>query len=460
MSFFEFVVSLPPVVLIIYFFVTGSIFGSFANVLIYRTLRMIQKEEEREGKSSSSEEKDSGDSQPSAHFLSHSSLSENDLSDQASNEQDAISSENLEQLPGSDDSSEFPSMDLKDRFLDRITQHIQFFYCLFVFCVKKPFLFIYRRALFFVKTLRKFNQAQDRESFRSFSYPLFVFRIKNLLKAILLACRITINDDRTKISSFSEKKKEIVTGVDCTDKVYPEGEEEFLFLDLMGHSRCPHCNYKIPFYLNIPILSWFFLRGHCRNCQGQISFRYPLVEFLMACLFSGLFVLIGWKWFFLETLIFVFGLVVVSFIDWERMILPSFFTLPGIYIGLVGGFLNPERAFSSAVIGWLLGGFVLWLSGYLYFKLRKQEGMGDGDVSLMGWIGSVLGWQSIFFILICSCFFGVLIGVWSILQNEQDARTPFPFGPCLAIGAVCYISLLFLVPDILQIFSPLSSFGV
>lgn len=460
MSFFEFIFSFHPVVLIIYFFIAGSIFGSFANVLIYRTLRMIQREEEREESSSSDEGKHSADNQKRTYLFSQSSPVEKDLVGQVSNEQETAHSENLDPFSETADSSELSSLSLKERFLDRATQHIQIFYCLFVFCAKKPSLFIYYRFLFFVKTLQALNKEQDNKGSKSFSHSLIIFWIKNPLKAILLACHVKINEDGEEASSFSKIRGETETKMNGTDQVQLAGDEESFSLDLMGHSRCPLCDYKIPFYLNIPILSWFFLRGRCQNCQGKISFRYPLVEFLMACLFAGLFVLIGWKWFFLEALIFVFGLVVVSFIDWERMILPSFFTLPGIYIGLVGGFLNPERVFSSAVIGWLLGGFVLWLSGYLYFRIRKREGMGDGDVSLMGWIGSVLGWQSIFFVLICSCLFGVLIGVWNILRSKQSVRTPFPFGPCLAVSAVCYISLLFLAPDILRIFSPLNSFGI
>ena len=396
MGFVEYILSLPPFILIIYFFVTGSIFGSFANVLIHRTLRMIQEEEEREEKKSRlSEKEQSGTDQESL-------LSENDLKGQLLNESDNIHPEDSKTRSEENNPlQEFLPLSLKDRFMDRISQHLEFFYCLFLFCVKKPLQFVYRWILFFIKSLRNKNR-----------------------------------DDEKNISHSSE-----------TEESFP--------LDLMGHSRCPHCNYKIPFYLNIPILSWFFLRGRCRSCQARISFRYPLVEFLMACLFTGLFVLVGWKWFLLEALIFVFGLVVVSFIDWDRMILPSFFTLPGIYLGLIGGFLNPERAFSSSAIGWLAGGFILWLSGYLYFKIRNQEGMGDGDVSLMGWIGAVLGWQSISFVLICSCFFGVIFGIGSILRNRTDTRTPFPFGPCLAVGAVCYLFIQFLAPDILRLFSPL-----
>ena len=444
MVFFEYIQSLPHFVLVIYFFVTGSIFGSFANVVIYRTLRMIREEEKEQAEERLSREEESRKSTEEASPLP---LSERGLENQDIDKQDSIQSEDMKSLAGADEHlPDFAPMSLKDRFKDRLLQHFEFFYCLFLFCVKRPTQFFYRRISFFVKFLKEENRGNDKEVRGSFLSLLNV-RTVTFFKTAWRACSINKNP----------QGQNSIADMEAGDKTQSRlsGREETFPLDLMGHSRCPHCNYKIPFYLNIPIAGWFFLKGRCRNCQSGISFRYPLVEFLMACLFMGLFLLVGWKWFFLEALIFVFGLVVVSFIDWERMILPSFFTLPGIYLGLIGGYLNPERAFSSALIGWLAGGFVLWFAGYLYFKIRHQEGMGDGDVSLMGWVGAVLGWQSISFVLIFSCLLGVIFGSWNILQNKKDTRTPFPFGPCLAVGALCYLFLQFLAPDILRLFSPL-----
>ena len=328
-----------------YFFIFGAVFGSFANVVIYRTLQMIKEEEEKGEPSLSSDQKP------------------------------------LE-------------MTFKSFFKDRAEQHFYLFYS-------------------FLKWLWDSALKLPRAFFSLFG-----------------------------------KKSASSRRADKEASIPP------LFPNLMGHSRCPHCRYKIPFYLNVPVLSWFFLLGRCRNCGEKISFRYPLVECLTGCLFAGLFALMGWKWFLLESLVFVFGLIVVSFIDWERMVLPAFFTLPGLYLGLVGGFFNPERDFSSAFIGWLLGGLILWLSGYFYFQIRKREGMGDGDISLMAWIGSVLGWQSLSFVLITSCFFGILVGGWGIWRNKQSSRAPFPFGPCLALGAVCCIFLQFLAPGAVKILSP------
>lgn len=210
-------------------------------------------------------------------------------------------------------------------------------------------------------------------------------------------------------------------------------------LDLFGRSACPHCRYKIPFYLNIPCLSWFFIKGRCKSCNEKISFRYPLVEFLTASCFALLFLKLGWSWFLLEALLFVFGLIVVSFIDFDQMILPDSFTLSGIVIGLLGAGINPERGFSDAFLGFFIGGFLLWLVAYIYFLVRKQEGMGGGDIKLLGWIGAVLGWKSISFVVVTSCLLGTFVSVFLMMRHKKGLDYAIPFGPYLALGAVLYI---------------------
>lgn len=213
-------------------------------------------------------------------------------------------------------------------------------------------------------------------------------------------------------------------------------------LKLFEKSRCSHCLHPIPFYLNIPILSWFILRGICRHCGKSFSFRYPLVEFLMAFLFSTLFLTIGWKWFLLEALIFAFALIVASFIDWDQMILPDSFTLGGTLIGLLGAFLNPERSFMESLLGALAGGGILLLIALVYYGIRRKEGMGGGDVKMMAWIGSILGYQSLLFVIFFSCFLGSLVGFGIMLQgNKKGLQTALPFGPYLAVASLAFIFL-------------------
>lgn len=53
-------------------------------------------------------------------------------------------------------------------------------------------------------------------------------------------------------------------------------------------SRCPHCQTRLTWRENIPVLGWIFLRGKCRFCRTPISPEYPIVEAIVAVLFTGL----------------------------------------------------------------------------------------------------------------------------------------------------------------------------
>lgn len=205
-------------------------------------------------------------------------------------------------------------------------------------------------------------------------------------------------------------------------------------------SRCPKCKKQIAWYDNVPIFSWLlFLRGKCRNCKNPISWRYPLVELIMGSLFAYTFYRFGYQWITVEYLIFIFALVISSFIDIDHMILPDVFTLSGIVIGLSGALLNPERNFLNSLFGVLLGGGVLWALAYLYFLLRKEDGIGGGDIKLLAWVGAVLGWKSVPFVIMSGSILGSIIGVTLMLVQRKTLKTAIPFGPYLALGAVIYM---------------------
>lgn len=204
-------------------------------------------------------------------------------------------------------------------------------------------------------------------------------------------------------------------------------------------SHCYSCKKTIPWYDNIPILSWFLLRGKCRQCGAKFSFRYPLVEILMASLFALSYHYAGLSWSLVEYLLFVFGLVICTFIDMDHMILPDEFTLSGIVIGLVGAALNPQREFLDALFGMLMGGGFLWGMAYVYYLLTKNEGMGGGDIKLLAWIGAVLGWKAIPFVIMTSAIVGSVIGLIAARKQSAGLKTVIPFGPYLALGAVLYL---------------------
>lgn len=205
------------------------------------------------------------------------------------------------------------------------------------------------------------------------------------------------------------------------------------------NSHCYQCKKPVRWFDNIPIISWFLLRGQCRQCGAEFSWRYPLVEFLTGLLFLLSFHFVGYKWFLIEVLIFQFGIVVCSFIDFDHMILPDEFTLGGIVIGLIGAAINPEREFLEALIGMVFGGGFLWFMAYAYYLLSKNEGMGGGDIKLLAWIGTLLGWKAIPFVIMSSAILGSIIGILIAVKSKDGLKTAIPFGPYLALGAVLFI---------------------
>lgn len=204
-------------------------------------------------------------------------------------------------------------------------------------------------------------------------------------------------------------------------------------------SRCQKCLKPVSWYDNIPIVSWLILRGRCRHCGEKFSVRYMLVELITAVLFTLTYHYAGLTWSLLEYLLFVFGLVVCTFIDFDHFILPDEFTLSGIVIGLLGAWLNPQRQIMDAVVGVLVGGGFLWLMAYLYFLFTKQEGMGGGDIKLLAWIGAVLGWKAIPFVIMTSAITGSVVGLYMARGQKSGLKTVIPYGPYLALGALLYL---------------------
>lgn len=204
-------------------------------------------------------------------------------------------------------------------------------------------------------------------------------------------------------------------------------------------SFCYSCKKPVSFYDNIPILSYFILRGKCRHCLTPFSARYAIVEFLCGLIFLILYLKCGLTPTLAEYLILSWGMLIASVIDLDHRLLPDVLTLPGILIGLLGAWLNPEREFVSAVYGVVFGGGVLWLVGYLYALIKKEEGMGGGDIKLLAWIGAVLGFKSVIFTIIVSSVLGSVMGLLLAAKNKSGLKTSIPFGPFLSFAAFLYI---------------------
>jgi leader peptidase (prepilin peptidase)/N-methyltransferase len=206
-------------------------------------------------------------------------------------------------------------------------------------------------------------------------------------------------------------------------------------------SRCPVCGSGIPFWNNIPLISYIFLRGRCSTCRSRISLRYPVVELIGGLSAVSLLKIYGmtgeWVIYYLLTL----ALVVVSFIDIDHRIIPDQITLPGIILGFFASLILPRMAFIDSLIGAVLGGGILLGIGLIYYAVTQKEGMGGGDVKLLSMIGAFIGWKGVLFSLVIASFFGSAVGLLLMLKSRQGMKTAVPFGPFLATGGIAFIHL-------------------
>jgi leader peptidase (prepilin peptidase)/N-methyltransferase len=200
-------------------------------------------------------------------------------------------------------------------------------------------------------------------------------------------------------------------------------------------SRCPKCGRALRWFDNIPVVSWIVLGGKCRSCQTAISPQYPIVELITCLAFVGI------VWWtppgpqLAARLVFVCLLIVLFGIDLEHQLLPNAITLPGIVIGLIFSAVAPP-GWRSAFIGVLLGGGVLYGIAAAYYMVRREEGLGMGDVKMLAMIGAFLGWQAVLVTLVLSSFAGALVGIGLMAFQRGNMKLALPFGTFLALGAV------------------------
>lgn len=201
-------------------------------------------------------------------------------------------------------------------------------------------------------------------------------------------------------------------------------------------SHCPACGAAIRAYDNVPVVSWLLLRGRCRACRAPISVRYPAIELVNAFLWAAVY-LRAPGWADLASGAFLCSAAVALLvIDAEFRILPDKITLTGIVVGFALSFLSELRTPLQSLGGIALGAGGLWLLAFLYEKWKKVEGMGMGDVKMLGMIGAFLGpWGVVVSVLLAS-FAGSVVGLLLVAVKRGSLTTALPFGVFLALGAV------------------------
>jgi leader peptidase (prepilin peptidase) / N-methyltransferase len=217
-------------------------------------------------------------------------------------------------------------------------------------------------------------------------------------------------------------------------------------------SFCPECGTQIAWFDNIPLFSYVALRGKCRKCRQKIGLRYPMVEaataFLFACMVYryGL-TLVGLKWALWEAI-----LIVLFWTDFEEQILPDELTLGGSVAGLLIACFIPVpgtlaqtlfpgwqliwRSMLEIGLGIGLLALPMWLLGWVYEKIRQREGLGLGDVKLLVFMSTFLGFENCLFATMLGAVGGSVIGIiYCLITHRKLSETHLPFGSFLCAGA-------------------------
>jgi leader peptidase (prepilin peptidase)/N-methyltransferase len=199
-------------------------------------------------------------------------------------------------------------------------------------------------------------------------------------------------------------------------------------------SACPSCKRPLSWYENVPIVSYALLRGRCRTCKTPLTIRYPLVELVTAAFFA-------WAWWeygptplLVSRLLLGCALLTLFAIDVEHYILPDPITLGGIGVGFAFSFFA-EPGWLASLIGILVGGGTLWAIAEGYYLIRREEGMGFGDVKMLAMIGAFLGWKLTIVSVIMASFTGSIVGLALIVSGRGTMKYALPFGTFLALGA-------------------------
>lgn len=212
-------------------------------------------------------------------------------------------------------------------------------------------------------------------------------------------------------------------------------------------SHCFACKIPVAWYDNIPVLSWFILRGKCRNCGAPFSIRYAVIEALTGTLALAVWMVHGPTWVTLAYWLMGFGLLLGSGVDLDEFWIPDRVSIGGMVIGIPLSALLPELHQQSTAVGGLIAGGLgaavgfgsLWLVGVIGKLIFKKDAMGFGDVKLLGSIGAFLGVSAVFYTIFVAALLGSVVGVTLILLKKNELGGRIPFGPYLSAAAMSWI---------------------
>ncbi len=206
-------------------------------------------------------------------------------------------------------------------------------------------------------------------------------------------------------------------------------------------SHCPACRRPLKYRHNLPLLSYIALKGRCAWCRAPISLRYPAVELATALALVGVFMVHDTAPEFAAGAALSACLIALAAIDLRDGLLPDAITLPLLWLGLLVNSFGVFADAVSAILGAAAGYLFFAAMNQCYAAVRKQQGLGGGDMKLLAALGAWFGWQALPGMVLLASVSGLAASLAMIAAGKWKRTTRIPFGPYLALaGWVCLVS--------------------
>ncbi len=201
-------------------------------------------------------------------------------------------------------------------------------------------------------------------------------------------------------------------------------------------SYCPNCRHPLKILDLIPILSYVLLLGRCRYCKSKISPRYLIVELITPILALLLYSKLGFTWQFISYFTLVSLLIITSFTDIEQQIIPNILIFLGLIFGLLFSLTNITINFLDAILGLIVGAGSLLIIALISLLIIRKEGMGGGDIKLLGVIGLFMGWKMTLLTFLFSIYLGGLFSILLLPLRIKKRDDYIPFAPFISLATL------------------------
>ncbi len=213
-------------------------------------------------------------------------------------------------------------------------------------------------------------------------------------------------------------------------------EKDFSFL-LYPRSTCYHCNNRISLHNLIPIIGFIISQGKCKFCSQKISLLYPALEMLHLIVGFTIYYTVTSMAAFVYWYLISSILLVLFFIDYRYFTLPLYLNVSLLLMGILGIYLGNVTLFNG-IAGFIFGFIFLWIINAVFKYFKNKDGIGFGDIILLGNLGLIYGYISVPIIVLL----GSMVCIIFYIIDKRFKDGVLPFGSGLVIGVFFYQILL------------------